>query len=175
MTRKNVIQPIGEKQGLAGAKREQEAAFYGQWLSRRNEPSPIDTAATVSPREVLQAMGAMVLRDEMGDIPVLERVVAKMYRMAMDGDKDMIKKVYDELEHEGVQRVQHTHKEVLTEAQYEILESAGFIEAEYTIESHERGAQAQEDNIGTQPTENIENAPCEAPTASGGFFDLDER
>lgn len=81
-----------------------------------------------SPRGVLEAITSMQVMTDEGDvITPLEQIILNLVNMALEGNQSAINKVYNELQHEGVTKVQLNHTNDIDPVAREILANSGII------------------------------------------------
>lgn len=134
--------------------------FYHNWLLRKNIPHVEDTEVTVSPKETLQAMLNVSIEHNGHKMTALEKIVSNMVLAAINGDKAMMIKIYDEMQHDGADKVVHEFSvDTLTPAAKMILERRGVIDIEHQDIPSEDAGEATGDLSATSTPDTSEYSP----------------
>lgn len=104
--------------------------FYRQWLSSGYRKALAQKEMQM-PSDILQDMVKTQIQEAEGDSTVQEAIIAKLVELAMNGNLNAITKVYDELQHQGVQKhaIINQHNISLDPAVLHVLQSLGYAPA----------------------------------------------
>lgn len=101
--------------------------FYRQWLSSGYRQA-LAKKEMQMPSDILQEMVKTQINEAEGDSTIQEAIIAKLVELAMNGNLNAITKVYDELQHQGVQKhaIINQHNIALDPAVLHVLNAIGY-------------------------------------------------
>jgi hypothetical protein len=111
---------------LAGVEHMASMPLYNAFLFDSNSPLPLRAAQT--PRQVLEKMcqQTFIADTDAGSIEVtaMEAMLANMVSAGLQGNLGIVKDIYQELEHNGIQKIQVMHQKLST-GTLNVLKHAG--------------------------------------------------
>jgi hypothetical protein len=100
---------------------------YREWI---NSPYRKAIAAKdeLMPSEVLKEMLKTKIPSLAGaEISIMEAIIGQLIEKALKGEDKAIEKIYNEMQHAGVQKIENTHVIKLPEVAMEVFERAGLL------------------------------------------------
>lgn len=126
--------------------------MFNQWLLDPESLALSEEAKRVcTPKKLLQHFSHQPVRTQHGYMPAMAAVIAKLYEKALSGNMSAIDKIYNELEHDGVQRTETNNFHAFYSAEaVAVLEQHNLLD----ITPEEVQPAAIEDKPATTPLEN---------------------